>query len=223
MIRWLALYCSFRCGRPPVAASTAHRPTPLAGVDQHPLFRGAREFCSAAIARNAARRQGKISGERRRRKATRAKASGSRQERLQWGKAVSPNGTHAKNVRFESATVAGRNLRREQGLGVARDFRRKTQSGGCAFRQAVKRGRSVGEGGACGTVHRTGGERLCNRSWNARFVCAVIRGWPRDERRGAAGAWLPNVLQCCNVGVLQCRSCPATITLSGWRAGGGRT
>src|ERR1019366_7592815 len=80
-----------------------------------PLPSGAWEFCSAAIARNAGERQGKISVERRRRKATRAKASGSRQERLQWGKAVSPRGTHAKNVRFESATVAGRNLRHEQG------------------------------------------------------------------------------------------------------------
>src|ERR1019366_5845238 len=63
-----------------------------------PLPSGAREFCSAAIARNAGERQGKISVERRRRKATWAKASGSRQERLQWGKAVSPNGTHAKKT-----------------------------------------------------------------------------------------------------------------------------
>lgn len=50
-----------------------------------PSSSGAREFCSAAIARNATERQGKISVERRRRKATRAEASGSRQERLQWG------------------------------------------------------------------------------------------------------------------------------------------
>jgi hypothetical protein len=38
-----------------------------------------------------------------------------RQERLQWGEAVSPKGTHAKHVRSERATLAGRNLRHEQG------------------------------------------------------------------------------------------------------------
>src|ERR1019366_7246704 len=115
IILFLSMREAARCGldsAPPDAAGW-RRSTP-------PLPSGAREFCSEAIARNAARRQGKISVERRRRKATRAKASGSRQERLQWGEAVSPNGTRAKNVPFERATVAGRNLRREQDGGSGR-------------------------------------------------------------------------------------------------------
>lgn len=69
-----------------------------------------------------------------------------RQERLQWGAAVSPKGTHAKHVRLERATLAGRSLRREQGQGVTGSFRSETQSGGGIFRQAARRGCSAGEG-----------------------------------------------------------------------------
>ena len=191
---------SFRCGRPPIAASTAHRPTPLAGVDQHPLYpSGAREFCSEAIARNAARRQGKISVERRRRKATWAKASGSRQERLQWGKAVSPNGTHVKNVRFESATVAGRNLRHEQG-GRPETFAGRGSLAGAHF---GKRYDMVAQSVRAGlTAQLTGRAEngLCYRSRNA-SACVYAVG-----RMAGASSGALTVCGCqmwCSVAVLQ--------------------
>ena len=83
-----------------------------------PLLPGAWEFCSEATARNAALRQGKISVERRRRNATRAKASGCASREAAMGEAVSPKGIHANNVRPNRATVAGGNHRRDQGRGV---------------------------------------------------------------------------------------------------------
>src|ERR1019366_9800119 len=67
--------------RPPDAASTANRPTPLAGADQHPA---AKRRGLGILPREECRlRQGKIPVERRRRAATRAKGSGCAEERLQ--------------------------------------------------------------------------------------------------------------------------------------------
>src|ERR1035437_6431680 len=84
-----------------------------------PLFRGLGNFAAQRSRGMARRAKGKflLNGVVAKRQGPRRQVA--RQERLQWGKAVSPNGTHAKNVRFENATVAGRNLRREQGRGVA--------------------------------------------------------------------------------------------------------
>jgi len=190
---FLSIREAARCGldsAPPDAAGW-RRSTP-------PLPSGAREFCSAAIARNAAERQGKISVERRRRKATWAKASGSRQERLQWGKAVSPNGTRAKIVRFERAATAGRNLRHEQGLGVARDFRTE-RSCGHSFQQAVRQGCLAGEGWL--TVQLTGWAENgpCYRSRNA---WARLRGGS-DDRASSGALTVSGCRMWCSVAVLQ--------------------
>jgi hypothetical protein len=94
----------FRCGRPPLAASIAHRPTPPAGADQHPLLPGLGNFAAQRSRGMARRDRGKFllndAG------ATRQgpRRPFARQERMQWVRRSSAKETAAKTGRLKGAT-----------------------------------------------------------------------------------------------------------------------
>ena len=151
------------------------------GGDQHPLFRGPREFCSEVIARNGPEGQGKISVERRRSNATRAKASGCALGEVERDKAVSPRGTRARDARLTRTTIEKRHLNRRR---ARRQVARQSRRAGGMGSVSADGGRlgCAGDGGAGAADHRSGRER-CVVSLQEHVSLSVRRpGWPRASR-----------------------------------------
>jgi hypothetical protein len=159
-----------------------------------PLFPGLGNFAAQRSRGMAQRAKGKflLNGVVATRQGPRRQVA--RQERLQWGEAVSPKGTHAKSIRFERATLAGRNLRHEQAGVWAETFAGRSSPAGAHF------GKRYGVGVQSPRAGLTA--QLTGRAETARATAPETRGaclcgesrLPRGERWGSACVWLQNVV-----------------------------